>query len=299
MTKSKPSLRNSARAGLLLKLSILLSFSLAGCSSPITPTYAVKNIPAAIQYICKNEYKINVKAKLIGQTLWIYYPVEDVFVQAEKPEKFIERFELEVVNGAFSGRELKFEYKIKAVPEQEKFQQLTYNKPIQENINNIFTTLWHVVFSMERAKGAEPQFFCLVIADIKNGFETKEIFYIQDLKKVYYQFIAREEFYHRTIIESETNPEKITGDKEGKHLEYKEITMEDFLVGQIKNRIKIKFQKPEVNRNADIDKEALKVVVHTIKIYNFKNFSAIDLFNLNTQNRTILNRAAVLASSTN
>ena len=67
-----------------------------------------------------------------------------------------------------------------------------------------------------------------------------------------------------------------------------------FLMEQIKQRIKYKFQKPEVEKNADIDKEIAKIVVNTLKIYGFKDFDVIELYNAQTKNRVILNKAAAL-----
>jgi len=47
--------------------------------------------------------------------------------------------------------------------------------------------------------------------------------------------------------------------------------LEEFIADQIQNRIKLKFQKPEVPANADIDKEVLKIVNYTLAAYQFKN----------------------------
>lgn len=67
---------------------------------------------------------------------------------------------------------------------------------------------------------------------------------------------------------------------------------------QIKHRIKLKFQKPEVDKNIDIDKEILKIIIYTIKTYDLRNFREVQLDNLVTENRVILNQAAVWARPT-
>jgi hypothetical protein len=69
------------------------------------------------------------------------------------------------------------------------------------------------------------------------------------------------------------------------------------VAAQIQHRIKLKFEKPEVDKNADIDKEILKIAVYTIKTYGLRNFTSAELNNLVTQNRIILNQAAVWAKS--
>lgn len=294
MMKSKPSLKNLAKSGLFLSLAILLCI-ICGCSSSTKPTYLKEDIDKAIQDICKNEYNIYVRVKLVGQTLWIYLPVEDMLAKSDKPEKYLERFAIDDNRVGFKTGRLKLEYVIKNVPEKEKFQAYKYNKVVLDKINNVWKALRRVLFSMERHKeGNEPKFFCLVTTDIKNGFETREIFYYLDLKKVSYEFISWTEYQHRVIEDADISAGAI-GDKDGQHLNYRDITLDEFIAGQIQHRIKLKFQKPEVDKNIDIDKEILKIIIYTVKTYDIRDFSDVELNNLLTQNRIVLNRAALWA----
>lgn len=290
MMKLKLSLKNSARRAALNIL--IISFLIGGCSSSITPTYLKENIAQDIQDICRKEYQLEVKAKLVGQTLWLYLPIEDIFIKSDKPEKYLERFKIEHNKEEFQGKLLKLEYLIKAVPEKEKYQEYKFDKTASEKINNVWKVLRRVIFSMERLKEGEPKFFCLVIADIKNGLEIKEIFYYLDIKKVSYEFISIGEYQHRAIQDSIISAD-IIGDKEGNHLRYEELTLEDFIAKQIDHRIKLKFQKPEVDTNVDIDKEIIKIVVHTIKTYELRDFTAVELNNLMNNSKIILNQGAV------
>ncbi len=294
MMKSKLSLKNLAKRGLLLNI-LLISCLIAGCTSSTTPTYRKEDITTSIQDICKNEYKMDVKAYLAGDTLWVYLPVEDLIEKSKKPEKYPERFIIEDTKDEFLNGIIKLEYKIKNVPEIEKTQEFGYNKKVGDQISNVWVVLRRVLLSMDYEKSGGPKIFCLVTADIKNGFEIKNIFYYLDLKKASYGFISWEEYQHRTIQDMAILDE-IIGDKEGKHLKIKEIPMEEFIVSQMEHRIKLKFQKPEVKKNADIDKEIKKVVVNTLKIYDFKDFSAVELNNLLTNNKIILNEAAIWQS---
>ncbi|MCX5701985.1 MAG: hypothetical protein NTW64_03280 [Candidatus Omnitrophica bacterium] len=293
MMKLKLFLKNSARHAALNIL--IISFLIGGCSSSITPTYLKENIAQDIQDICRKEYQLDVKAKLMGQTLWLYLPIEDIFIKSDKPEKYLERFKIEHNKEEFQGKLLKLEYLIKAVPEKEKYQEYKFNKTASEKINNVWKVLRRVIFSMERLKEGEPKFFCLVIADIKNGLEIKEIFYYLDIKKVSYEFISIGEYQHRAIQDSNISAD-IIGDKEGNHLRYGELTLEDFIAKQIDHRIKLKFQKPEVDTNVDIDKEIIKIVVHTIKTYELRDFTAVELNNLMNNSKIILNQGAVLTN---
>jgi len=289
--KLRQFLKNLAKNGLKL---FILACLIGGCSSSTTPTYLKEDIDKAIQDICRKEYKIDIKAKLVGQTVWIYLPLQDIVTKSDKPEKYIERFSIEHNSENFKDGELKLEYAIRAVPEQEKYQEVKFDKSIIEKMNNVWKALRRVLFSMEQIKKGGPQFFCLVLADIKNGFEISEIFYYLDIKKVSYEFISWTEYQHRAIQDTVVSP-RIIGDKEGSHLDYRDIPFEEFISKQIQHRIKLKFQKPEVDKNVDIDKEILKIVVYTLKMYDFKNFSVVELNNMLTNNKIFLNEAAVWA----
>ena len=296
MTKSKPSLRNSAKYGLLLNI-LVITCLFSGCSSSAAPTYLKKNITQAIQDICKKEYKFEVRAKSTGRTLWVYMPTEKMFAAVspkDKPQKYTERFSVDQNKAAFENEDMKLAYDIKAIPEQEKTSEYTYDKDFMSRLNNIMVIIRRVLFSTERKKSAEPDFICIVAADIKNGFEMREISYYQDLKKVSYGLMGVEEYQHRTIQELNVEP-KAVGDREGSYLDYKDIKLADFIADQIEHRIKLKFSKPEVKKDADIDKEIMKAAILTIKAYDFKDFSEADFENLLTNKTTILNRQAIWA----
>jgi intein/homing endonuclease len=145
---------------------------------------------------------------------------------------------------------------------------------------------------MKPQKSGGVEFFSVVMADIKNGFVVREIYYFLDIKKVSYGLISYTEFQHRTVQDTQVAPEVI-GDKAGITINYRNITMPDFIASQILNRIRLKFQKPEVKQNADVDKEVEKIVAVTVKTYDFKDFSEAELNNLISNKRLILNRAAI------
>ncbi|MCX5712817.1 MAG: hypothetical protein NTY47_07165, partial [Candidatus Omnitrophica bacterium] len=135
-------------------------------------------------------------------------------------------------------------------------------------------------------------FICFITADIKYGFITKDLGYYLDLKKVSYELISMTEYQHRVVTENADMPQ-IKDDTQGARIDYKDFTMEEFIAAQIKSRIRLKFQKPEVEKKADMDKEILKVATTTLKIYGYKGFKELDLSNLRTGEKTILNEAAI------
>jgi len=266
-----------------------------GCSSSTKPTYIKENIEQDIRDICRNEYALEVKTKLIGSTLWVYLPVEDLFISAEKPEKYTEKFAIDYNKTRSQDSRLKSDYLIKPIPDKEKSQDYKYNKEVLEKINNVWKVLRRVIFSMSQLKGGKPEFFCIVTADIKKGFELSELFYYLDFKKISYNFISWNEYQHRSIQDANMSAE-IIGDKEGRHLNFKDIALEDFVMQQIDYRIRLKFQKPEVEKNADIDKEIIKIAVYTIKTYSLKGFGALELNNLLTRNKITLTEQEIWAN---
>jgi hypothetical protein len=290
MMKSKLSSKSLAKVGLKLIPFILF---LSACSSSTAPSFSKENIPQAIQDICKKEYKLDVAAKLIGKTLWVYMPLEDIISKPEKPDQYVERFMLEDKRNFFDQKVLKVNYFIKPVPEKDKQQEMSIDKSVNEKIFNLLQVIRRVLFSMDNSKANNPAFFCIVTADIKNGFEIKQVFYFLDLKKLSYGFISQTEYQHRVVQDTAMSME-IVGDKTGNHLDYREITLEEFIADQIQNRIRLKFQKPEVGINADIDKEVLKIVSYTLNTYGFKDFTLVEMENLVSGEKITLNQKAAL-----
>lgn len=292
MMKSKPSLRNSAKLG-LLKICVTLILT-SGCSSSTAPTFLKEDINSAIQDICKKEYDIDVTVRTVGSALWIYRPVEDIIEKTDKPEKYTETFSIEENKGDYRQGWFNFEYNIKAVPPEVKYQNIRLKKSIMEKDNDVLRSLYRVLFSADKSKKNEPRFICLVTADIKSGVLLENIFYYQDFKKLFYGFISMTEFQHRNVDEKYKS-EDIIGDKEGVALDYRDFTLEEFAAMQVKHRINLKFGKPEVDKNADVDKEITKIITYVLKTYGLKDFTAVELNNLLTENKVILNRQAILS----
>jgi len=290
MMKSKLSSKNLAKVGLKILPFILF---LSACSSSVTPSFLREDISIAVKDICKKEYKLELSTKLVSQTLWVYMPLEDIVTKLEKPEKYIERFLVEDTKNTFSEGIIRVGYSIKPIAEKEVQQEMSLDKSVNEKIFNVLQVIRRVLFSTDNSKINNPLFFCIVTADIRNGFEMKQIFHLSDLKKLSYGFISQTEYQHR-IVQNTSVSTLIIGDTEGSHLDYQNITLEDFITSQIQNRIRIKFQKPEVEKNADINKEVLKIVTYTVNAYNFRNFSLLEMVDLLNARKITLNRAAVL-----
>lgn len=310
--KLRPSLKNSANTALssltltpklAKRVSSLLQVSIAtallvcgGCSPPKSAFYTKENLSESIIKITEEEYNIPIVSKLVGETIWIYLPLqEELFIKSDKPQEYVKRFELEAIDGSLKEAVLKFEYEIKETPETKETQDKKLNPDAIDKINKILRTVRRVIFNLER-NGFKPKFFTVLTTDIKSGIEILDITYVEDLKKVFYGIISWTEYQHRSL-EFVSLSLNATGDLEGKHINFYDVDFNDFLVEQIKQRLSIKFNRPEVEKGVDIDKEVLKSIKNVLEIYNADNFLLVDLKNLITGYRISMSRSAVLEES--
>ncbi|MCU0651502.1 MAG: hypothetical protein MUC39_00975 [Candidatus Omnitrophica bacterium] len=296
MMKLKQYSKNLAKAALSNFILFILIFA-CGCSSSTTPTYTKETIASGIEDLAKKELKLDIKTKLFENTLWIYLPVEDIFVKAEKPKKSTELFKIEQNKNEFKNAALNIEYAIKTVPKKEQTEDYDVNKNVSEKLGSVWRVVRRVLFSLDH-KRQGPQFIVIVIADTKAGFDIRTVIYTLDLKKVSYGLISNDEYQHRTVQETNIDP-KIINDKTGKYLIYKDVLLSDFIAAQIQQRIRLKFQKPELTnpKKVNIDKEIQKIAAFTLRTYGFKDFGEVKLHNLLTNKKVTLNRAAILLGS--
>jgi hypothetical protein len=289
--KLRLSSRNSERAA-RNSLIAALFFLILGCSAPPGPSYTIKNLSESLTKICKNEYNIPIVSRLKEQTLWIYLPLEEeLFIDTDKPLEYSKKFEVKSIDGSLAGGLINLDYGIQEIPEAKESQNKKFNPQVMDKINKILRSLRRVVFSL-RHDGYEPKFFIVAASDIKNGVELIETTYIDDLKKAFYGIISWSEYQQRSLQDIRVSPEAI-GDFEGRHIKFQDIDFKEFLVGQIKQRIRLKFNRAEAEKGANIDREVLKSIKNVLEIYKFKDFLVLDLKNLITDNKTSLSRAAV------
>jgi len=291
--KLKPFSKNLARLA-LLSSAIPVIFILSACSSSTAPTYQKKDIPKAIREISKKDYNIPVRSRIVGSTLWVYLPINGTVEIPKKKEKYTEKFEIKTLTSDFKDSSFNIDYFINPIPETEKTVEYKYTKDAIDKRSKVWAVIRRVLFSMNRKNNAEPKFICFITADIKYGFITKDLGYYLDLKKVSYELISMTEYQHRVITENADMPQ-IRDDTQGVNIHYKDFTMEEFIAAQAKSRIRLKFQKPEVEKKVDMDKEILKTVTAPLKIYGYKDFKEVTLSNMRTGEKIILNEAAIWA----
>ena len=303
--KLRLSLKNSARAALnslilpkIRLLTALLSLAfLTNCTIPSEPTYSLGDLSSSLVKMAQEEYKLPLVSTLVGQTLWIYLPLEEeLFIDSDKPQEYTQRFDFKSAQGNLKYDTLAFGYEIRETPETKESQNKKFNPQAAEKINKVLRCVRRLIFSLKRYR-YEPEFFVTVVTDTKNGIELIDVTYVDDLKKVLYEMISWVEYQHRNIEDIKISPEAV-GDKEGKHLKLYDIEFKDFFIEQIKQRLRSKFSRGEVEKGADIDKEVLKSIKNVLEIYNFNDFSLLELKNLVTDKTVSFSRAAVLEKNT-
>ncbi len=284
MMRLKLSSRNLIKSALLL-FSFFLFINLSGCQNPPEPTFKEGDIPYLVKQICKDEYKLDVITERTQTTLWIYIPLQKI---------------LDKEYGKKEGKIL--------------------DEEMTDKLRNILTTVGRVVLSADNA----PEFFALCSSDINIGLDYIIIGNVLDIKKSYAGSIPFTEVNKRYVMKFTVNPEAVQ-DTAGRHLKFYNVTMPDFIAQQIVQRISVEFQgeslkkyfkaekvdgifnndafileytiKPLAKPDKPIDamKEILDTVTYCVKIYDFQDFSRVEITDLVTQNKVVLNKADILA----
>ena len=216
-------------------LAIALSFFIIsftnGCD---TPTYPKGTLQKSIMELCREEYNLDIDAKVVGNTLAIYLPLRNLF-------------------------------------------DLTLNlsENAQDKIQDVLLVASRVVLSTD----ADIRFYCMITQDVRiPEIQLVIIKYVDDVKRAFHQDISRNQYYRRTLIDINENPQaakekaikdvfsKMNLEKEWQEkvlddffrsppssLEgigywsgefyVKNITLEEFLAQQIASRIRLRFRE--------------------------------------------------------
>jgi len=268
-----------------LVLVSVISFFLSGCSGKIEPTYKEEDIPYIIRKICQEEYNLDVTTQRTHNTLWVYAPMDKM---------------------------LSKDYGIK--------EDKIFDEEIMDKMRNILTTIGRVLISSNNT----PEFFALVVSDINVGIDYTMIGYVLDTKKSYADFIPWPEANRRYVIKFNIAPSAV-GDTTGLHFTPYDIDMPDFLSEQIAQRISARLQDDGLKKYLKVEKcegkfengvfsfdysvteiakpktkiaikeEMLKIITYCLKTYEFRSFSGVVLTDLNTFEKTDLNKTAILS----
>jgi len=270
---------------LALLFNLLICLNLTGCKGPIEPTYKEENLVSQVKKICKEEYNMEVITGRTPTTLWVYAPLQRILHQ-----------------------------------DYGKKEDKVFDEEIVEKLRNILTTIGRVLISSDHT----PEFFGLVASDINLGLDYAIFANTLDIKKAYAGFIPFTEMQKRYLIKFGLSPTAI-GDTTGKHVQIYDITLGNFLVQQIAQRISGQFQGEGLNKyfkveksdglfnnstlifaysikeilkpekNINVMKEILKTITYCIKTYEFQDFSTLEITDLVTQDKLVLSKQELLA----
>ena len=243
----------------------------------------------AVEIAKKNnkEYNLEVITERTNNTLWIYAPLSKI---------------------------LHKDYGIK--------EDKIFDEEMTDKLRNILTTMGRVLVSSDRT----PEFFALLASDINLGLDYTIIGNVMDIKKSYAGFIPWPEVNRRYVMKFEVDPEAIQ-DTTGKHLKAYDIRLEDFLAEQIAQRITVQFQEESLKKYFKLEKsqgrfsndrfifeylikeilkpvkkintlqEILDVISYCIRTYEFDKFAFVEIKDLLSGDKLILNKEEVYRGS--
>ncbi len=298
---------------------------LCGCKMAAPPITKLSDANKKFIAITKEDTGITPLLKEVNNTLWIYLPTEKSIINVKasgqkvsSSNKSTESITVKYIDAYFKGDAFHIEYDIardkkydqnygytSAYSEeyQKKQRALLYN--LQRAYGDMETVPGDVSFKDAGKKASHkglvnayvktadaPDFFIFVVADIKNGIEAQTTIYSKDISKILSPVIQlpAEEATTRYLVDIHGD-KGIINDKEGTHLDYKSLTLGDFLAKQIINRINFKYTRSSFPPSDIASDEILKAVAKSISLYSFNDFTEVILSDLRAGTTTHFSKA--------
>lgn len=269
----------------------LICFLLGGCNrlAPEPPS-TFKEADVQFLRICRDEYRLSPVLKGAGRTLWIYLPLEkplfEMKANREGPKNEPRASNNPVIrylDGHAEGRRFVLAYDIAPLKsyDQSYGYTSTFSPEIQEMHHHLLTSIVRAYDPVAPEK--RPDFFVIIIADITHGLETESILYFDDMARVMKDQSFGEEYVQRAVFKQAVGRPDIFGDREGKHLDVHDLTWPEFLSEQMLYRIRFKYQKSDFHPSENTRAEVLTIAAETFHAYDFKNFDAVELHDLNAE----------------
>ncbi len=281
-----------------LIISSLIYLLITGCAkpSPIEPITLNKAHQKLID-ICKKDFDLTVKLFPFENTLWVYIPMEESFLDIKSTDegpRIVDQFKetrtINYLDGWYADSSFHLKYDItlsKAYGKEYGFTSAFTDKYRKEQQYILLS----ITKAYENVEEEIPDFFVIVAADIVKGIETQMILNFSDLKRVMTDQFFHEEYTRRNIMDYPTGHTKIIDDKEGKHLELYDLTWPDFLAKQMVHRIKNKYQRSAFPPSEDTQQEILTIVSETVHAYEFTGFETVQLQDLHNETTYTTNKS--------
>lgn len=281
-----------------MKILLIFFFALiTGCGQPVPPVTTVSAAHEKFLKICREEFTYPVVTReaglptgQAGGTFWIYLPLEeDIFdfkATAKGPQgssRSVSTSSIQFLEVDFKNERFEIRYDISPGRKYDKDPGYTsgYTENFQRKQQNLLTAIFRAYGEVEPPDKA-PEFFVLVMADIRKGLETATLFHFPDFKRAMLDQSFYEEFIRRTVSEEPKGHAKIVGDRQGRHLKFAAVTWPEFLSKQIQYRIRLKYQYSSFPPGPDAREEILQIAREVLDLYGFKDFQSILLEDLGT-----------------
>ena len=307
---------------------IIITFFLTSCApqeKPLTLNEAHQKFIT----LCQEEYKFDVKVFPLKNTIWIYLPTDKLFYdyKATEPKPVAEKkaedkFKVNFLDVQFENNSFVVSYdisKIKQYPSKDPGYASNNSEDFSQKYRGIFTAILRAYFDVKETETASfafdrelkatppqkiqayikksgiPEFFVIVIADIKTGLKVEYIANLEDYKKYANNALPYEEYSQRLIYQM-TGDIGLTNDAEGKNLKTREITWSEFLTKQIINRINFKYGQSQFTPSENVEKEITQAIGETIIFYDFDDFDAAILKNLGQDKTQTIQKSQIKES---
>lgn len=258
---------------------ILLLFLFCGCLS-IEPTYTKEKIIESIISLCKEEYNLEPKVWLLGETVWIYLPLPRLLTK----EVQWDREMTEKINRVIMGAS-RVVLSMKPRPH---FMAVVASDIKEYGIDYTIITWIPDIVKFQLQFISRDEFARRNVVKIKENIQAlndREGNHIEKIEIKLEDFLA-DQIAQRLQLKFGLEPKLkdyfVVGDI---NAVFKEDTF------KIKVNIKQKEAAPLVT--IDIQKEITKIIAYVVKEYTFKDFLLVEIENSATGERTIFSRLAL------
>lgn len=288
----KKNQQKNIQQGLFFGALLFSLWSFIGCHKNPPPVTELNDAHEKLNQLLINESSINPVIKTFPNTLILYVPVDfELFeTRAARTDTMSEtkpsqKRQINFLETSFEGKTINIQYDIALVNSYPKFLGYTsaYTDAFSRLHNKILFAISRSYSDLENDRHP-PDFFQMLIVDIKNGVGIKNIFYLKDLLRVMTNTLPQEEYIKRYITEM-IGDTKLINNTTGRGLDVEEITWPEFIAKQITHRINFKYTRSSFPPTKSNEDEILAAVQAAIQAYDFKDVKGIELTDLKNGDR--------------
>lgn len=291
----------------ILTVLILASLSLPGCVKKDKTPKELPQLSAVHEKFLKMVQEDfgyeDIKLRSVGHTLWIYLPLRERIIDIKASEgkrkqqvETSDKMSVKHVQADFNDDRLTIEHDIQQYKTYQKDPGYgsNYSDEYSQAQQELMQAVSRVYFDYAeelRLAGENPDepqdlpgvpaFIVMVITDIDKGIEIESMFFFQDLQKAMSMIpsITGDEFLKRYVADIRGNPDAV-GNKDGGHLNYRDIDMKEFLARQIENRVNFKYTHSAILPTENTREEVLQAVSETLQAYEYFAVTGVTLKDL-------------------